>query len=101
MALDTLPSKAREPRARPAEGRTLTAEQAARIHRIQRTGAYILLVLCSAAFLLPLLWMFTTSLKGEASVLEFPPRFIPNEFHWENYTNASTALASCESCGAS
>jgi multiple sugar transport system permease protein len=92
MALDTITRKTRTPKAPQHERRALTADQAARIHRVQRTGAYVILVLCSAAFLLPLLWMFTTSLKSEASVLEFPPRFIPNEYHWENYPNAWTAM---------
>ncbi len=63
-----------------------------RIRRIQRVGAYIVLVLASAAFILPLLWMVTTSLKSESSVLEFPPRFMPDEWHWENYPNAFTAM---------
>ena len=93
MALDTLPKGIRpRPKAPSHTTRTLTAEQAARIRRIQRFGAYVILVLCSAAFLLPLLWMFTTSLKGQASVLEFPPRFIPDEFHWSNYPDAWTAM---------
>lgn len=73
-------------RPRPVGDRT--PEQVERIRKIQRTGAYLLLVLCSAAFLMPLLWMLTTSLKDARSVLEFPPRFIPEEFHWENYWNA-------------
>jgi multiple sugar transport system permease protein len=92
MALDTLRPESRAPKVPPRAGRTLSAEQAERIRRIQRTGAYVILALSSAAFLLPLLWMFTTSLKSEAGVLEFPPRFIPDEYHWENYPNAWTSM---------
>lgn len=92
MALDTLPPRARTPKGPPAAGRALTAEQAARIHRIQRVGAYLMLILCSAAFLLPLLWMFTSSLKSDAATLDFPPRFIPDEYHWENYPRAWTEM---------
>lgn len=97
MALETKPTRQTEP-TRPrmpvarTEPRSLSAEQSAQIQRIQRVGAYILLVLASAAFILPLLWMFTTSLKSSTSVLEFPPRFFPNEYHWENYPNAWTAM---------
>lgn len=72
--------------------RTQYVPVAERVQHVQRVGAYILLAFASAAFLLPLLWMVTTSLKSEASVLEFPPRFIPDEFHWENYPNAWTAI---------
>lgn len=75
-----------------AEPATLTARQAARVRHIQRTGAYVVLVLASIAFILPLLWMVTTSLKSASSVLEFPPRFIPDEYHWENYPDAWTAM---------
>src|SRR4051794_3678554 len=92
MILDTVPPEIRRPKVPPHAGRVLTAAQAARIRRVQRGGAYVILVLSCAAFLLPLLWMFTTSLKSQAGALEFPPRFIPDEYHWENYPNAWTTM---------
>lgn len=93
MALKTTPVEKLEPVEveRPTPP-SLTTEQVDRIRRVQRTGAYVILVLVCAAFILPLLWMFTTSLKSEASVLEFPPRFIPDEYNWQNYPNAWTAM---------
>lgn len=39
-------------------------------------------------FLLPFLWMFSTSLKASNEVFLFPPQWIPNPLHWENYTEA-------------
>jgi len=39
-------------------------------------------------FLLPFLWMFSASLKASNEIFLFPPRWIPNPLHWENYTNA-------------
>jgi ABC-type glycerol-3-phosphate transport system permease component len=39
-------------------------------------------------FLLPFLWMFSASLKASNEIFLFPPKWIPNPLHWENYTNA-------------
>ncbi|MEU4224594.1 carbohydrate ABC transporter permease [Nonomuraea sp. NPDC026600] len=74
---------ARPARTRP--GPPLTVEQADRIRRIRRTGAYVLLFVSSAVFLLPFLWMLTTSLKSDADNLAFPPQWLPDSFHFENY----------------
>ncbi|MEV0389719.1 carbohydrate ABC transporter permease [Nonomuraea sp. NPDC050643] len=73
--------------ARPAAtpSRALTAAQAERVRRIRRTGAYLLLVIATAVFVLPFLWMITTSLKSDAENLAFPPEFLPSSFHVENY----------------
>ena len=46
---------------------------------------YVLLVGLGALFLLPLLWMLTSSLKPEGAGLRFPPEFIPKVFAFENY----------------
>lgn len=74
--------------ARPAARRTrhnLTAAQAERIRRVRRTGAYLLLIVATAVFVLPFLWMVTTSLKSDAENMAFPPQFLPDSFHFENY----------------
>lgn len=90
MTLTTRPRATAQPPQRPVS--SLTADQVERIRKVQRTGAYLLLIVSTAAFLMPMLWMLTTSLKDARSVLEFPPRFIPAEFHWENYWNAWQAM---------
>ncbi|MEU8143973.1 carbohydrate ABC transporter permease [Nonomuraea sp. NPDC048901] len=64
----------------------MTAGQAERIRRAQRAGAYVLLIAATGVFLLPFLWMVTTSLKSDAENLAFPPQFLPDAFHFENYT---------------
>ncbi|MCM3782495.1 carbohydrate ABC transporter permease [Neobacillus mesonae] len=46
---------------------------------------YILLVLGSILFLIPLWWMLSTSLKSMEEIAMFPPSFIPETFHWSNY----------------
>jgi multiple sugar transport system permease protein len=52
--------------------------------------AYVILALGSFVFLLPLFWMFTTSLKAQSEVYTFPPQFFPETFLWENYPNGWT-----------
>ncbi|WP_152361916.1 carbohydrate ABC transporter permease [Microlunatus speluncae] len=63
-----------------------------RTERIQWAGAYVILVLTSAAFLLPLLWMISTSLKSESAVIRTPPEFFPDAVHPENYPQAWSAM---------
>ena len=36
-------------------------------------------------FILPLVWMISTSLKPLEQTVEYPPRFIPRDVQWENY----------------
>ena len=53
---------------------------------LHATGSYALIaVLCMFA-LLPLLWMFSTSLKGSAEQFLSPPHWIPQQPTLENYT---------------
>lgn len=51
------------------------------------------IVLFGGAFLMlaPFLYMLGTSFKPHAFVLELPPRFIPSEPTWDNYTRALTS----------
>ena len=46
----------------------------------------------SLLFLLPLVWMISTSLKTDRQVLVFPPVWIPNPIEWSNYPEALTGL---------
>ncbi|MDQ5825039.1 MAG: carbohydrate ABC transporter permease [Chloroflexota bacterium] len=50
-------------------------------------------VLFGGAFLMlaPFIYMLGTSFKPHAFVLELPPRFIPTEPTWDNYTRALTS----------
>lgn len=40
--------------------------------------------------LFPILWMLSTSLKGEVEALKMPPNWIPAEIQWRNYYDALT-----------
>ena len=47
---------------------------------------YILLVLICIVFLLPIAWALVCSIKPEADILSYPPRWIPRVFTLSNYT---------------
>jgi multiple sugar transport system permease protein len=49
---------------------------------------HIALVVLSVAFIMPLLWMFSTSLKPIEETLTTPPKWIPSKILWENYPKA-------------
>lgn len=53
-----------------------------------RAALYVVLCLAALPFLLPGLWMITASLTTRDQIFTYPPRFIPTEFHFENYTRA-------------
>ncbi len=46
---------------------------------------YGLLIILGALFLLPFLWMVTSSLRSQGAGITFPPQFLPTEFNWQNY----------------
>lgn len=49
---------------------------------------YLLASIGAILFVLPFLWMFSTSLKATNEIFIFPPKWIPDTLHWENYTEA-------------
>ena len=54
--------------------------------RIGRVILYIALIVLSCVTLIPFVWMLSSSLKLDREVFEFPIRWIPQTFHWENYS---------------
>ena len=53
---------------------------------IGRILLYVALILLSCVTLIPFVWMLSSSLKLDREVFEFPIRWIPQTFHWENYS---------------
>ena len=51
--------------------------------RVGRVATWVLLVLCSLAFLYPLVWLVSASLKGRGQV--FDNALVPETFHWGNF----------------
>ncbi len=69
--------------------------RAAGARRKRRIGMWLLVIFLipAAIFMLaPFVWMLSTSLKGVGQVFEYPPRWIPETFHWENYTRVFKVL---------
>jgi multiple sugar transport system permease protein len=60
--------------------------------RIQTIFVYLFLIVSSAATVLPLLWMVSTSLKSGNVIFQIPPQWIPDSLHWENYRRAITDI---------
>lgn len=58
---------------------------------IQRGAIYLVLTVAAIAFLIPLVWMASTSLKAKEDVMAMPPQFIPNPVMWSNYPTAMTS----------
>lgn len=52
----------------------------------------MLLIIMAFLAVFPFLWMISTSLKGAEEVFAYPPKLIPEVFHWENYKKALTDL---------
>lgn len=58
----------------------------------RRVVFYALLCALGVLFILPFLWMVSTSFKLDPQVYHVPPSWIPNPFVWRNYPNALTYL---------
>lgn len=54
----------------------------------QSIVATIIIFIGAFAVMVPFAWMVSTSLKPLGEVFISPIRWIPSEFHWENYANA-------------
>ncbi len=70
----TLPTRQRSPR---------FGQRARRLLKL--VGVYALLLGLAVVFLLPFMWMVSTSLKLSQDVYTYPPTFLPNSFEWRNY----------------
>jgi multiple sugar transport system permease protein len=59
-------------------------------NRLRKTAGlvvvYVLLIALGVVFVLPLVWMVSTSLKPDSELLAWPPHWIPHTIMWHNYT---------------
>jgi multiple sugar transport system permease protein len=56
--------------------------------RIKLILTHTVLIIGSAAMILPLFWMVSTSLKTYPETLAFPPKWFPSVPQWHNYVEA-------------
>ena len=61
-------------------------------HIVHQIVVYALLLGLSVVFILPFMWMVSTSLKQSQDVFTYPPSFFPNSFEWQNYPNGWNLL---------
>jgi multiple sugar transport system permease protein len=54
--------------------------------------AWVVLTLLGVFWMVPFLWMVSTSFKGIDEVYAFPPRFFPEDLRWSNYAEAWQAI---------
>ena len=59
---------------------------------VRRIALTLLLWAVALLFLIPLLWMISSSLKPNYQIFEVPPRWIPRPPRWQNYVEALTVL---------
>lgn len=53
---------------------------------------YLVIILVSLTMVLPFVWMLSASLKAETEIFVFPIKWIPETFHWGNYTKVWTSV---------
>ena len=58
--------------------------------RVRQTLATLVLWLVAIIFLVPLVWMLSSSLKPDYQIFAIPPRLIPDPPRWANYREALT-----------
>ena len=54
--------------------------------RVLRTVIYVLLAALAVFTLIPFVWMISSSLKLDREVFSYPMKWVPETFHWENYS---------------
>jgi len=59
---------------------------------IKNTFLYIILIAFGILFMIPFLWMMSSSLKVSEQIFLFPPEWIPEPFVWKNYPEALKSM---------
>lgn len=55
---------------------------------VRRTALYAVMVVLAFVFLIPMIWLVSTSLKSQGQVFAYPPVWIPDPLQWGNYVEA-------------
>lgn len=53
---------------------------------------YLILILGAVIMIIPFVWMVSTSLKTSGATMVLPPKILPDEFHWGNYSKVAEAF---------
>lgn len=60
---------------------------------IRQLLIHLMLIPLALVFMLPFLWMLSTSLKPDTQFYSYPPVWIPNPLQWSNYPDAVTYIS--------
>lgn len=71
-----------------AQGRRRLSRRVA--NRLRSGAVFAILVCCSVAILIPIIWTISTSLKPDAQVFTDPITWFPSPIQWHNYVDALT-----------
>ena len=52
---------------------------------IKTISVFLVLSAFALFFVIPFLWIVSTSLKGDSQIFAIPPIWIPDQLHWDNY----------------
>lgn len=74
----------------PVVAKKTSAAAVFRHKTLPKALVYSLLVLGSVLFLLPFVWMLSSSLKTPGEIFIFPPKWIPETLQWRNYPDSMT-----------
>ena len=55
---------------------------------VRRTVLHAFLIVSSFLMIAPFLWMVSTALKGQAEIYVYPPTWLPEQIHLENFQRA-------------
>ncbi len=77
-----------------AQGSQTTTHYGSRRNRTRlvQVLAYIIVTIGAIIFLIPFVWMLSSSLKPQDQIFVEPPVWIPNPIQWRNYVDAWNAL---------
>jgi multiple sugar transport system permease protein len=75
---------------------TAVSRPATRWRGLRKSGlkiaSYLLVALVALLFLVPWIWLVSTSLKAPEQIVEIPPRLVPEPVMWINYWYAVTYI---------
>lgn len=54
-------------------------------NNLKNIFVFALLIAFALFFIIPFLWILSTSLKGDEQIFTIPPQWIPETLHWDNY----------------
>ena len=57
-------------------------------NRLRIGASHVVLIAAAIIIGVPFFWMITTAFKASTEVYKFPPIWIPNTLHWENFVTA-------------